>query len=422
MWELIQANRRKSMILFVTMGIALVLLGFLVGSYFIPNGGGFFGIIIALFIWFVLSLISYFSGSSILLSISKAQEVTPEVHQQLFNVVEEMQIAANLPKMPKVYIINEAAPNAFATGIKPENSAITVTAGLLSRLNRDELQGVIAHEMSHIVNRDILLMTFAGIMLGSIVLISEVFLRGLWFSSGTSGRYKSSSSSNSSGQGQMIIMVIAIIFAILAPILAQLLYFAISRKREYLADANGARLTRYPEGLASALEKISSSDLDLKVANKVTAPMYIVNPLKKKGMKLADLTSTHPRTSERIKILRSMSGGANYLNYQEAFSLVKGKGSRIIPPSGLKDNSNIQIKQPSAEQPGIDKVKAKRSLGDIMMTVNKYAFITCACGLKMKVPPDYKQPEIVCPKCGRKNHVPFEDIAAIASAAKGINV
>ena len=421
MWELIQANKRKSMILFVTMGIALVLLGYLIGSYFVPYGGGFYGIIAALFIWFFLSLISYFAGSPILLSVSRAKEVTPEVHQQLFNVVEEMQIAANLPKMPKVYIINEAAPNAFATGIKPENSAVTVTAGLLSRLNRDELQGVIAHEMSHIVNRDILLLTFAGIMLGSIVLISEIFLKGLWFSSGTSGRYRSGSSSEG-GQLQLIIMVVAIIFAILAPILAQLLYFAISRRREYLADANGARLTRYPEGLASALEKISSTDLELKAANKVTAPMFIVNPLKKKGMKLSDLTATHPPTSERIKILRSMSGGANYIHYQQAYNQVKGKNSPIIPASGLKDNSNIQIQKPSAQQPDIDKVKAKRSLGDIMMTVNKYAFITCACGLKMKIPPDYKKPEIVCPKCGRKNSNPLVDIAAMATAAKDIKI
>ena len=409
------------MILFVAMGIALVLLGYLIGSYFIPDGGGFFGIIAALFIWFVLSIISYYSGSSILLSISSAKEVTPEVHQQLFNIVDEMRIAASLPKMPKVYIINEEAPNAFATGIKPENSAITVTAGLLSKLNRDELQGVVAHEMSHIVNRDILLMTFAGIMLGSIVLISEVFLRGLWFSSGTSGRYRSRSSSDS-GQGQMIIMVVAIVFAILAPILAQLLYFAISRRREYLADANGARLTRYPEGLASALEKISSTNIDLKAANKVTAPMYIVNPLKKKGMKLSDFTSTHPPTSERIRILRNMSGGANFINYQQAFNAVKGKKAAIIRKSGLGDSTPIDIRKPSDGKETTGKVQEKRTLGDLMMTVNNYAFIMCACGLKIKVPPEYKDTSITCPRCGRKNEIPLNEIAAISTAAKGINI
>ena len=421
MWELIQSNRRKTMILFIAMGIALILLGYFVGSYFIPGEGGIAGIVFALFIWFILSAVSYTAGSSILLSVSNAHEVTPDVHQQLFNIVEEMQIASNLPKMPKVYIINDAAPNAFATGIKPENSAITVTAGLLTKLNRDELQGVIAHEISHIINRDILVMTFAGIMLGSIVLISEVFLKGLWFSAGSSVRYRSRSSSDS-GQAQMIIMVVAIIFAILAPIAAQLLYFAISRRREYLADANGARLTRYPEGLASALEKISSTDLDLKSANKVTAPMYIVNPLKKKGMRLSDLTSTHPPTSERIKILRSMAGGVNYINYQNAFNSVKGKNMVLLPAGALADKARIDIRKASTDLETANKVKEKRSLGDLMMTINKYAFIVCACGLKMKVPPDYKEKSITCPRCGRKNEIPLDDISTISKAAQGVKI
>jgi heat shock protein HtpX len=405
MWELIQSNKRKTMFLFGAMGIALVLLGYIIGRYFFPEGGGIFGIIFALFIWFILSIISYTAGSSILLSVSNAREVTPDVHQQLFNIVEEMKLASNLPKMPKIYIINDEAPNAFATGTKPENSAITVTAGLLTKLNRDELQGVVAHEMSHIANRDILVMTFSGIMLGSIVLISEVFLKGLWFSGGSPVRYRSRSSS-SGGQGQVVIMVAAIIISILAPIAAQLLYFAISRRREYLADANGARLTRYPEGLASALEKISSTDLDLKSANKVTAPMFIINPLKKKGMKLSDLTSTHPPTSERIKILRSMSGGVNYINYQNAFNLIKGKSTELMPTTALTDHTNIEMRKPSSTGVSPDKIKEKRTLGDLMMTVNKYAFIVCACGLKMKVPPDYKENSVTCPRCGRKNEIP----------------
>ena len=420
MWELIQSNKRKTMVLFVAMGIALVLLGYFIGSYFI-RGGGIFGIVMALFIWFILSIISYTAGSSIILSVSSAREVTPDVHQQLFNIVEEMRIASNLPKTPKVYIINDAAPNAFATGIKPENSAITVTAGLLSKLNRDELQGVVAHEMSHIANRDILVMTFAGIMLGSIVLISEVFLKGLWFTGGSSARYRSKSSSDS-GQAQIIIMVVAIVLAILAPIAAQLLYFAISRRREYLADANGARLTRYPEGLASALEKISSTDLDLKSANKVTAPMFIINPLKKKGMKLSDLTSTHPPTSERIKILRSMAGGVNYINYQNAFNMVKGKNSVLMPPAALADQTKIDIRKASSGMESSSNVKEKRTLGDLMMTVNKYAFIACACGLKMKIPPDYKEKSITCPRCGRKNEIPLGDITAISKVAQNINI
>ena len=219
MWELIRANKRKSVFLFVTMGFILLLLGYVVGSAYYLDGGGLFGVVIALIIWGILSLVSYTSGSKILLAVSGAKEVTKDVHPQLFNIVEEMKIASNFPYMPKVYIINSAAPNAFATGVKPEKTAIAVTAGLLARLNRDELQGVVAHEMSHIVNRDVLFMTIAGMMLGSIVLISQVFLRSLWFGG---GRY-SSKSSRSSGQAQLVFMIIAIAFAILGPIMAQLL-------------------------------------------------------------------------------------------------------------------------------------------------------------------------------------------------------
>jgi heat shock protein HtpX len=402
MWELIEANKRKSLILFFSLGLTLLLLGYFFGSAYYPDGGGFIGIFFALVIWGILSLISYFSGSKILLAVSGAKEVTKEVHSQLFNVVEEMKISAGLPAMPKVYIINEAAPNAFATGIKPENSAVAVTAGLLARLNRDELQGVVAHEVSHIVNRDVMFMTFAGIMLGSIVLISEVFLRSLWFGG---GRY-SSKSSKSSGQGQMIIMIVAIVFAILAPILAQLLYFAISRKREYLADASAVRYTRYPEGLASALEKISDSTIELKTANKVTAPMYIINPLKPKGQKLADLTSTHPPISERVRILRNISGGANYIDYQNAFEKVKRGKTSLIPSSGLADQTSIGLKETVVSPVSLDvKKQTKRDTGDIMMRVNNYLFLQCSCGLKIKIPPDYKKTELFCPRCGTKHSI-----------------
>ena len=402
MWELIEANRRKSLILFISLGLTLLLLGYFFGSAYYPDGGGFIGIFFALVIWGILSLVSYFNGSKILLAVSGAKEVTKEVHPQLFNVVEEMKISAGLPAMPKVYIINEIAPNAFATGIKPENSAVAVTAGLLARLNRDELQGVIAHEVSHIVNRDVLFMTFAGIMLGSIVLISQVFLRSLWFGG---GRY-SSKSSKSSGQGQMIIMIVAIVFAILAPILAQLLYFAISRKREYLADASAVRYTRYPEGLASALEKISDNTIELKKANKVTAPMYIVNPLKPKGQKLTDLTSTHPPISERVRILRNISGGANYIDYQNAFNKIKRGKESLIPSSGLADQTAVGLKEVALTSAPLGLVKqTKRDTGDIMMKVNRYSFINCSCGLKIKIPPDFSKKEFFCPRCRRKHSV-----------------
>ncbi len=402
MWELIQANKRKSIFIFIGMGVLLILIGYVFGSFYEPENGGAVGVFFALLLWGILSTISYFAGSKILLAVSGAKEVTKDVHPQLHNVVEEMRIAANLPYQPKVYIIPESAPNAFATGIKPENSAIAVTAGLLGSLNRDELQGVVAHEMSHIINRDILLMTFAGMMLGAITLMADVFTRSLWVGGGS--RYRSKSSSKSSGQGQIIIMVLAIVLAILGPIMAQLLYFAISRKREYLADASAVRLSRYPEGLASALEKISNSHADLKTANKVTAPMYIVNPLKKKGMQIANLTSTHPPITERIRILRSMQTGANLINYQKAFNQVTGSKSKLIPKSGMAEISPIFFRQPLAEEQNIEQSKiVKREVGDLMMKLNEYSFINCTCGLKLKIPPDFKSNTIICPRCGKQH-------------------
>jgi heat shock protein HtpX len=247
MWELIRANKRNSIILMVLMASALLILGFVLGMVFTQRPeGGFFGLMIATTIWLVLTSVSFSSGDQILLSASHAVPVTHEVHPQLFNVVEEMKIAAGLPAMPKIYIINDPAPNAFATGRNPQNASVAVTAGLLARLNRDELQGVIAHEISHIVHRDILFVTLAGIMLGSIVLLSQVFLRGMFYSSMGGSRRRYSSGGKGGGQAQIVFMIIAIVAAILAPIMAQLLYYALSQRREYLADAGAARLTRYP--------------------------------------------------------------------------------------------------------------------------------------------------------------------------------
>lgn len=403
MWELIAANKRKSIFIFIGMGLLLILIGFVFGSFYAPDNGGVIGVFFALVLWGILSMISYFAGSKILLAVSGAKEVTQEVHPQLYNVVEEMRIAANLPNQPKIYIISDAAPNAFATGIKPENSAIAVTAGLLGSLNRDELQGVVAHEMSHIMNRDVLLMTIAGMMLGAITLMSEVFTRSLWFGGGS--RYRSKSS-DKGGQAQIIIMIVAIVLAILGPIMAQLMYFAISRRREYLADASAVRLTRYPDGLASALEKISGTHLDLKSANKVTAPMYIINPLKKKGMQISNLSSTHPPITERINILRSMTQGVNYTNYQAAFNQIKGRQSNIIPQSGLTDTTKMGLRSTELSQTTFETNKqVKREVGDLMMKLNNFLFINCTCGIKLKVPPDFKGSSITCPKCGRIHSV-----------------
>ena len=418
MWELIRANKQKSLMLFFVMGICLVVLGYFIGGAYGGEEGTFFGLGLALFIWIFMSVISYFSGDSIILKMSKAKRVSPNVHPQLFNVVEEMKIAANLPAMPKVYIIPDPAPNAFATGRNPQNASVVVTAGLLSKLNRDELQGVIAHEMSHVLNRDILFMTFSGVLLGSIVFLSHVFLRSMWFTGGRGRRY--SSRSKGGGQIQMIMMIVAILMAILAPLMARLLYLAISRKREYLADATSVRLTRYPEGLASALEKISNSNINLTSANKATAALYIINPLKPKGRKLSNLSSTHPPIDERIRILRTIAGGANYINYQNAFTKIVGRGRRsnIIPSSAIHDKENIKLQTISKPEPASTK-KGVRDLGDLMRAVNKYVFISCLCGLKMKLPPGFKKDKFPCPRCGRINQVPIAELAVLGGITQG---
>ncbi|MBW8002423.1 MAG: M48 family metallopeptidase [Planctomycetes bacterium] len=399
MWEQIRANKRNSIILMALMGAVLLLLGLAIGAGFFGQDGAWIGVIIASGLWFILTLASFSIGDQILLSASKAKPVTKQVHAQLFNVVEEMTIAAGLPNMPNVYIINDTAPNAFATGRNPKNASVAVTAGLLARLNRDELQGVVAHEIAHIINRDILFVTMAGIMLGSIVLLSQVFLRGMFYSSmmGGSSRRYSSGRGSGGGQAQLIMLVVAILAAILAPIMAQLLYFALSRRREYLADAGAARLTRYPEGLACALEKIANDPApQLAGANKVTAPMYICNPFKKKKQaKLSDLTSTHPPISERVKILRKMTYGASFRDYSNAYSQLTNSKNTPVPASGLT-SEEVTLRQAGKKQKA---EKQLHQIGDIMRHVNGFLFLTCVCGLKLKIPPNYKGKQVRCPKC-----------------------
>ncbi len=399
MWQLIRANKRSSIVLMLMMGTVLLLLGYFIGMGFFGPGAGLIGLGIAAVVWGILSVMSLSAGDQMLLAASGAKRVTHDVHPQLFNIVEEMKIASGLPAMPKIYIINDPAPNAFATGRSPKTASIAVTAGLLARLNRDELQGVVAHEMSHILHRDILFVTLAGIMLGAIILLSQVFLRGMFYGSMMGRRRRFSGGGRGGGQAQLILLVVAVIAAILAPIMAYILYFAISRKREYLADAGASRLTRYPEGLASALEKISNDrSPQLATANKVNAPMFIANPFKKrKGMKLSDLTRTHPPISERVRILRSMGSGVSYRDYSQAYATTTQR-KNIVPRAAMTDEK-VSSRKPSSEgkEQGVE--NQLRQVGDIMRRVNGFAFLTCVCGLKLKVPPDYNRDKVRCPRC-----------------------
>jgi len=400
MWEQIRSNQIRSMVLVVGMAAVLLVLGYFLGLVFFGSGTG--GLIIALVLWLVMNLVAYFQGDSILLGISKARKITRDDHPRLFNVVEEMKIASGLEKMPDIYIIDDPALNAFAAGRDPSRASIAITSGLLQKLNRDELQGVIAHEISHIKNRDVLLMSFCSVLLGSIVILAWYATHMLFFSAMYGGRR--SSGRGGGGGGEAIVLLIGILLMILAPIIAQLIYFAISRRREYLADASGALYTRYPEGLASALEKIASSTTELKTANQATAPMYIINPFRQKGRPAADLTSTHPPISERIRILRSMAGGASLADYNAAYARVHQGGGAILPSPALAAGA-APLRAPTPEsaplEPEPGKVERTREVSDLMWRMNNYRTVNCACGTKLKVPPNFKKSEVRCPHCGR---------------------
>ena len=246
-----------------------------------------------------MSVGSYWFSDKIVLAMSGAKEIDHDNNRELYHIVENLCITAGLP-VPKIYIIDDTAPNAFATGRNPEHAVIAVTAGILQKLNKIELEGVLAHELSHIGNRDILFSTIVVILVGFVTLLADWFFRASLFGGNRRNR---------EGNGGGYIFIIAIVLTILAPIVATLIQLAISRKREFLADADGALLTRYPEGLASALEKISGDTEPLEAANKATAHLYIVNPLRNNGNGrswFSGLFSTHPPTEERIAALRGM--------------------------------------------------------------------------------------------------------------------
>lgn len=409
MWEAIQLNKRKSVLLIVLLALVLAALGGAIGFYLQPHypaDGVFYGVLAAMIVWIVMLLISTAGGEKILLATAGAREVKYDDAPQLFNIVEEMKIASGLPAMPRVFIIDNHVPNAFAVGLKPERAAVAVTTGLMSRLNRDELQGVIAHEIGHIVNRDTMFMTIAGVTVGAVIIIADLFLRGLWYSSITGGRRRSSSKDG--GQAQIVILVVSIVLAIVAPLLAQILYFATSRKREYLADASAAQFTRYPEGLASALEKISAGQSKEYKKSRTLAPMYIVNPMAASG-KAVGLFSTHPPTEDRIRVLRGMTSGSSLAEYEKTFRQLH-KAAGVIGAANLKASQEKGIRQPQNEVHN-----SKRNLRDVKDSLHKaagYGILTCACGIKLKIPPNFEHKKVRCPRCKRVHDVPVELLAA----------
>lgn len=296
----ISANRRNTAFLILVFIALVAVLGWLIGEAWMGEGIGFLGIFgVVAIVW---SLVAWYAGDRMVLAVSRAKEIHKADDPELWNVVEELCLAGGLP-MPRVWLIDDTAPNAFATGRDPGHGVVAITTGLRQKLDRDELQGVMAHELSHIRFYDIRLQTMIGVLVGLTALIADVFLRQLWWGRGRGG---SRSRSGGGGGAQALILVLAVLAAVLAPLFARLLQLSISRKREYLADAGAAQLTRYPEGLARALEKISSDKEVLEAANRATQHLYIVNPIKPFEDRAKNLFSTHPPLTERVSRLRAM--------------------------------------------------------------------------------------------------------------------
>ncbi len=290
------SNVRKTYVIFTFFFIIIIGLGWLFSRLYGNPSILFFAVIFSS----VMSYISYWYSDQIVLKMARAVPVTKEQEPQLWNMMENLSMTAGLP-MPKLYIIYEDAPNAFATGRNPEHGVVAVTTGLLERLDKNEVEGVLAHELSHIGNRDTLISTISVILVGFVSLLSDFFLRGTFF--------KGRSREGGGGQAQAVLMLVGIGLAILAPIIATLMKLAISRKREFLADASGALLTRYPEALASALQKISRDPAQLKVANNTTSHLWFDDPYDKPGERISwlhKLFMTHPPVEERVKALKNM--------------------------------------------------------------------------------------------------------------------
>ncbi|HQP30930.1 MAG TPA: M48 family metallopeptidase [Deltaproteobacteria bacterium] len=415
-WQIIAANKRRTVVLVVSMGVVLALCGYFFGIAYAAffritpvlgdtghgvwgDPAGMVGLGCALIVWAVLLLVSLVGSDQIFLSLAGAHEVDSDKFPQLINVVEEMKIAGALPAMPKVYIVDDPSPNAFALGKSPERAMICVTAGLLAVCTRDELQGVVAHEMGHILNRDVLYLTVAATMLGAVTLLSDVFWKTARFA--PIGRYRPPRSGKRGGAAAVAVILIAVLFLILSPLLVRILYFSISRRREYLADATSARLTRYPEGLASALEKIMRAPVRSTTAPAATAPFYIVNPYKQDLA--AGLFATHPPLTERIKILRAMTRGAAISDYVKAYWSVTKTRAPLIPTADLRAGERVEVRG-AADGAGTDSIDARHA-ADIIRGMNAFTFIACACGMKLKVPPHWHADRINCPRCNREHRV-----------------
>lgn len=410
MWEAIAGNRRRSVLLLVAMGVLLVALGAGVGAFMDPGAGAPVGAVAGLIFFLVLSAIALLGGDDVLLLSADAKEIRKEDAPRLWNVVEEMAIASGLGSPPRVFVVDQDAPNAFAVGFRRGKASVAVTTGLLRRLDRDELQGVIGHEVAHIVNEDVRFMTIAAVLLGGISLLADFFFRYLWWGGG-----RRRGGVRLPAQAQLAIALGAVLVAALAPLAARLLYFACSRRREFLADACSARFTRYPEGLARALEKIASSATAGRPAVRAVAALCTVNPAA--GGSGESLFSTHPPTDVRVKILRAMGGGAGYADYEAAYRRVRGARERLLGERLIGRGEAVPARTAAAvESPAEDPVARARDVADLRGRLANLVPIACGCGLRIRIPEGFDENRVRCPRCGTEHAVPAVDRADAGSS------
>jgi heat shock protein HtpX len=305
-YQQIGQNKRRSLLLVGIIVAILGALGYFAGVFFTEDpAGGFVFVPFAMLLAGGLAALAYFSGDSMVLGVSGARQVTEADQPQLLNIVRELSLAANVP-MPRVHIINDSAPNAFATGRDPKHASLAVTTGLLDKLDREELQGVIGHELAHVQNYDIRFSLLVGVLVGSVALLADMIARFTIYGGMRGGGRRGGGSSG--GGAVVILIVVGLVVAILAPIFARLVQMAVNRQREYLADASSVELTRNPYGLERALAKIAADREPLEVANRATQHLYIVNPVKKLDSTAGSLFSTHPPVVDRVNRLRRMTG------------------------------------------------------------------------------------------------------------------
>lgn len=390
MWELINKNKSKTFLFVFLIALCFGLMAYcLAETLKIYNISPIWVYIVVYGYFFVTLIIASHDSKNVFLKLSNARFALRAYYPKLFNIVQEMSIASGLSTMPEIYIIDEDSPNAFACGKDPQTASVVVTKGLLARLNRDELQAVVAHEISHIVNRDILYLLYTSCLLGCMVFISDFVIKFL-----------RSCSNRRSFNGGAIYIIPFVLISLVLVALSKIFYFCLSKKREYLADACAVQFTRNPMALANALKKIDEEQTYFVNTNPITSAMFIVSPLNNKE-------KTHPPIEKRIQILLRLSS-CNIAAYNNSYKKVLGKKSSIVSKKIIDKPSYSKVipivATTLANQTVQDKIANHREAYDTMLKMENYIFIKCDCDTKLKVPKELKGQKIPCPHC-KKMHL-----------------